>query len=1252
MKFTKCTLALCVSTAILSTALQAKTESVAAFGAEQAQTKGTYTFSLEQTASSAGLQQLDADQVLKQQAQLLAQIKAIDPQARLVGSTHLLANTMTLEVQNSALAEIRKLTGIEHTFYDQKVETVQKTARSTTQSLSVMADEEVSLMQAYTGKDTAGTGVSVAIISTGIDYTLPIFGGSGVYGENNDPETPPPAGSYLEALENGAIEYTGFPTAVVAGGWDFASENYGNDANPIDQNLSYESWNGWVYPTGMGTELASIVHQLAPGAKLHAYKVYNVSDNNGYVSATGPNMSKIVQALEHALDPNQDGDTSDHLDIALIEAGGAATFFDIDGNASPSLMQLLIERVSAQGLTVVTHAGELGQYSAYGDAQAKHRHWISSEGSSTSAITVGAVNYGDDGETLVVPDWAPMGPVRGSGALKPEIVTMSDNQTVAKISNPDETAPRLGSRSGAMTAAARIAAAAAVIKSQHPSFGPAEIKALLANTANLEPILESDGMTPAELYSMGHGVENLTNAVASPIVAWETSSNQPYVQFGMHEVAQTKTLNKRITLKNVSDTTQTYQVAYKMTGEKAAHEALSFNLPETVNIPAHSSVILPITITIDGGKLPQWPLVGTGDHTDANLRATELNGYISLSSESNPEINLGWMVKARNSTHITKHPIATEFPTYLGYNPDIGQTEWNHLNWARKHYPDDEYGSAGYQGYVASFVNESATETTFQAYPLILQNRTLPDDIKNLKGHKIKAVGGGIFDDAQCAVTGKKLNIAVSLHDRADVALANYFDRGVQLFFYDLFYESMVLENGWDKSFEGASIWDDAQRVNQPFVTLNDKGQPTTYVIDYNKAYDYTNPTGRYKESSLPTYFANNGKNVVSQVCLEDMFHHELDSVEDFDQNFGFHIQTDRHTGTEQYQPITQFNPIRGGSYVVEQSCYFDWFTGEEICSETANDRSLKVGFAPIAEDKPVSELDFSQTYTAQPGEQIYIASAGAPESFGFGGPAEAPKGFMVVSLNDDFMQIGYNTYLDEDGSVVAKAEAGQQFNVDENAEVGTIVGQIAMDTQGFYTIGSSKYSTYELHISNTLIGTPFAINQETFELYVVNPDALDFENNREFELKITPQQGNSIGETETLTVVVNDVNDVAPQLNEEVAASLSLAPLTFKSGQAASFSLDIAGLFNDVEGNSISYQVEGASFSALSISGTQITGQVDSEGRHPLTIIASDGVHQVTHTIELDASQEPESDGGALGWLSLLLGLTAMARRRQASSK
>ncbi|MDO6678324.1 S8 family serine peptidase [Shewanella sp. 4_MG-2023] len=1257
MKFNKCTLALCVSTAILSGALHAnaQTESVSAYGSAQQQERATYTLyltnaaAIERQGDKRDYTQRLAE-VSKLQDQVFNQIKAIDPQAILTARSGLVANIINVELQSGSVAQVKALDAVQRIFSASNTSSVKQTeaTQSVQQNATVMADEEVALLTPYTGNESAGAGVSVAIISTGIDYTLPIFGGSGVYGENNDPETPPPAGSYLEALENGAIEYSGFPTAVVAGGWDFSSENYGNDANPIDQNLSYVDWSGWEYPTGMGTELASIVHQLAPGASLHAYKVYNVSGASWdptYISASGPSLDKLVQAFEHALDPNQDGDISDRIDIALLEASGAGAFFDIDGNASVSLLQLMIERVSAQGMTVVTHAGDLAEYSLYGDAEAKHRNWISAEGSATSAITVGAVNYADDGETLVVPEWAAMGPVRGSQTLKPEIVTFTDNQPVVHISNADETAAKYGMRSGSMAGAARIAAAAAVIKSQFPGFGPAEIKAVLANTANIDSILESDEITPAEIYSIGHGVEDLDAAISSPLVAWESASNQPYVQFGMHEIADTKTVHKNITVRNVSDTAQTYSLSFKMVGDKAAHEALTLNLPESVNIPANSSVVIPVSMIVDANKLPQWPLMSTADHTDANLKATELNGYISLMSEGKPELNLGWMVKARHSTSITKRPNATEFPSYLGWNPDTFQTEWNHLAWGRELYPDDEFGNGSYQGYVASFINDSKTETTFQAYPLILQNRTVRPDLENVKGHKIKAVGGAIFDDAMCTVSGKKLNIAVSLFDRADVALANFQERGPQLFAYDLFFESVVLENGWNESFSDGYIWDEAQQVNQPRIALNAKGQPATYVIDYSVAYDYTNPNGRMKESTLPTYFTNNGKNIVSQVCLEDLYHHELDSVEDFDQNFGFHIQTDRHTGKEQYEPIAQFNPIKGGNYAVEESCYFDWFTGMDVCTDVANDRSVHVGFAAMGQDAEVGELAFSPTYTAQPGEEVYIASVGASDLGGIG-QIPAPKDFMVVSVNDDFMQIGYNAMVDDDGSIVAKAQANQVFSVAEGAEMNTVLGKIELDTQGFFTYGSTDFEPLELHIVNSVTGTPFAIDQETHELYVVNPSALDFENNQEFELKILAQKGNTVGETESIKVMVTDVNDIAPVVDEDVAAAMPTPQLTFKKGDSASFTMDIDGLFMDVEGNSLSYTVEGSGFTALAIAGTQITGELDSEGSHQLTVTASDGVNEVSHTLTVESTYEKDS-GGSLGMLSLLFaGLIALRRR------
>ena len=1255
MNFKKNALAICVLTGAISVPLHAYNQVDSVNLTTQESTSKVYTLYLQEDLNTQTNSNSSLKTTIKNQDTLLKEIQTIDATAQLVSRSSLIANVISVKIDPTKLDDIKRLEKVKYTFegsntISHKNLAATHSTNTSTTNFSITAESELTELTPYTGDSQAGVGVSIAILSTGIDYTLPIFGGSGEYGEDNDPETPPTAGSYLEALENGAIAFDGFPTEVVAGGWDFASENYGNDANPIDQNLNYERYDGWVYPTGLGTGIASIVHQLAPGAKLHAYKIYNVSGASwdpSYIQAQAPTFQSVVNALEHAVDPNQDGDTSDHLDILLLDANGASAFFDIDGSAGLSLLQLLLERVSALGTTIVTHAGNSAESSFYADARTKHRSWISNEGSATSVITIGSVEHDEDGLSSSLLPWSPMGPVRGSSALKPELVTQINDQTIAKISSSREDDPKMGIFTEefqgyeALASTARIAAAAAVIKSKHPSFGPLEIKALLANTADINDIFESDGITTPEIYSVGHGIENLDNATSSPIVAWEKESKQPYVQFGMHEVADKKIINKHITLRNLSDSVQTYTISYNMNGDKAAHDALTFTLPEVVSVPANTSVSLPVTLAVDSTKLPNWPIMNTLDHTDENLKQTELNGYIQLKAEGHPTLNLGWIIKARNKTEVIKKPIAEEFPIYLGWNSETQTTDYEHLVWAQDHYSKSEYVS-----YVASFINDSNSPTTFQAYPLLLLNQHEDAELEAINGHKIHAVGGGVFEDASCSITGQKLNIAVSFFQPADVAIANYFDKiGERLFYYDLFSEDVVLDNGWNESFDGAFIDDESLVINQPFVAINENGQPTTYVIDYTKEYDYTNPTGRFKESSLPTYFTNNGKNVVSQVCLEDLFHHKL-SENDFDQNMGFHIETDRDVGRDKYEPIIQFNPIQGGYHQFEEQCYFDFLSGRDICTETLDDRSIKIGFAAKEADSDVTSLDFSQTYEAQPGEEIYIASASTAASFIQNGTPE-PKGFMVVSLNDDYMEIGYNQLLDDDGNLIPKVKSNQEFYLMENTEVGTVVGKLELDTQGFYTAGTTKYETLYLYIVNILEGTPFAIDQETHEIYVVNPDVLDFENVQEFNLTITTQLSNNIGEPTLVKITMMDENDVAPAVNDEIANSLNSPSFIIEKGDTANFSIDISGLFSDLDNESLSLQVQGEMFNSLSISNEIIEGAIDVEGNHSITITATDGVYEASYVVNVEVTYEEKKNSGSFGLLSLLfVGLISIRKK------
>ena len=183
-----------------------------------------------------------------------------------------------------------------------------------------------------------GTGVTVALLDSGIDYTHKNFGGPGTaeaYADAYGTDTDDVKNTTLDGL---------FPTAKVIGGYDFVGEVWPDgpllpDPDPIDFG-------------GHGTHVADIIggasldgaHKgVAPGVKFYALKVCSA------VSSSCSGIA-LLQAMDFALDPNGDGDISDAVDVINMSLGSAYGQREDDlSEASANAVRLGVVVVAAAG---------------------------------------------------------------------------------------------------------------------------------------------------------------------------------------------------------------------------------------------------------------------------------------------------------------------------------------------------------------------------------------------------------------------------------------------------------------------------------------------------------------------------------------------------------------------------------------------------------------------------------------------------------------------------------------------------------------------------------------------------------------------------------------------------------------------------------------------------------------------------------------------------------------------------------------
>lgn len=227
-----------------------------------------------------------------------------------------------------------------------------------------------------------GKGVRVAVIDTGLDYTHADFGGPGT-----------PAAYDAESPTNSAWlqQLTALGKAKVAGGFDFAGDAYNADPDdaayspnpvpdpsPLDCNGHGTHVSGTTLGYGVNAKGKTFTGKyakltapqlmameigpgMAPAAKVYGYKVFGCEGSTNLVG----------QALDRSLDPNGDGNFSDHVDIINMSLGSSYGPVDDPENA-------IVAELSKYGVLTVASQGNEGDLTDVGGTP----------GSSPSALTV------------------------------------------------------------------------------------------------------------------------------------------------------------------------------------------------------------------------------------------------------------------------------------------------------------------------------------------------------------------------------------------------------------------------------------------------------------------------------------------------------------------------------------------------------------------------------------------------------------------------------------------------------------------------------------------------------------------------------------------------------------------------------------------------------------------------------------------------------------------------------------------------
>lgn len=376
-------------------------------------------------------------------------------------------------------------------------------------------DESVQIIEAdqvWIDYGLYGDSIVVGILDTGIDYMHPALGGG---------------------IGDGY---------KVIGGYNF----YYNNDFVMDEN-------------GHGTHVAGIVAAngsdikgVAPHALLYCLKVF---DEYGFTFS-----SKIVAAIEASIDPNNDGDYSDKLDVVNISLGKSS--------GSPSdWVCVAVENATNFGVVFCISAGNNGEEGTQS---------IGTPGTALSAITVGASDKNDQRAPF-----SSIGPNNGVFSIKPDILAPGVDIYSTFLDNS------YTHKSGTSMAAPHVAGVCALLKQLHPEWNPSQLKSAILLSA--EDIGD-------EVLKQGSGRLNALKAMDLNVLIEPAQLN-----FGIIDpVVQIYTVFDTLKFTNITNVEQNVKIC-----DNEYMDGIQVNsLINDVIILPGDSVFIPFELTVNNEIIP------------------------------------------------------------------------------------------------------------------------------------------------------------------------------------------------------------------------------------------------------------------------------------------------------------------------------------------------------------------------------------------------------------------------------------------------------------------------------------------------------------------------------------------------------------------------------------------------------------------------------------------------------------------------